>query len=123
MIVRGSWQIAFVVFENADIIKPFYTDLWSIKFLDTALRTEPTDLDPIQIALRQQFELKLTGLPYNTDQQQLGDFLTHIKARTCFIPCDQQYRLRPYAFINFASLEDLDAAAAQSQKFKGKTLY
>ena len=123
MIVRGPWQIAFIVFENADIIKPFYNDLWSIKFLETALRIEPTDLDPMQIALRQQFELKLTGLPYNTDQLQLGDFLTHIKARMCFIPRDQQYRLRPYAFINFASLKDLDAAAAQSQKFKGKTLY
>src|SRR5215216_1506495 len=123
MIVRGLWQIAFIIFNNADIIKPFYNDLWSIKFLETALRIEPTDLDPMQIALRQQFELKLTGLPYNTDQQQLGDFLTHIKARTCFITRDQQYRLRPYAFINFASLEDLNAAAAQSQKFKGKIFY
>jgi len=37
MIVRGPWQITFIVFENADIIKPFYNDLWSIKFLETAL--------------------------------------------------------------------------------------
>jgi hypothetical protein len=123
MIIRGPWQIAFIVFENADVIKPFYNHLWSVKFLEVALRVEPTDLNPLQTSLRQQFELKLTGLPFNTNQQQLYDFLSHIKARTCFIPRDQQYRLRPYAFINFATLEDLDAAAAQSQKFKGKTLY
>src|SRR5215216_4640655 len=123
MIIRGPWQIAFVVFENADVIKPFYNDHWSIQFLDTALRVEPTDLNPLQTALRQQFELKLTGLPLNTDQLQLSDFLAHIKARSCFIPRDQQYRLRPYVFINFASLDDLDAAAAQSQKFKGKPLF
>jgi len=65
----------------------------------------------------------LTGLPLNTNQQQLQDFLSHIKAKSCFIPRDQQYRLRPYAFINFASLDDLDAAAAQSQKFKERSLF
>src|SRR5215216_6180436 len=123
MIIRGPWQIAFIVFENADTIKPFYDEHWSIQFLENALRVEPTDLDPLQIALRQQFELKLTGLPLNTNQQQLQDFLAHIKARLCFIPRDQQYRLRPYAFINFASLDDLDAAAAQSHRFKGKPLF
>src|SRR5215216_308377 len=123
MIIRGPWQIAFIVFENADTIKPFYDEHWSIQFLENALRVEPTDLDPLQIALRQQFELKLTGLPLNTNQQQLQDFLSHIKAKSCFIPRDQQYRLRPYAFINFASLDDLDAAAAQSHRFKEKPLF
>ena len=75
MIVRGPWQIAFIVFETADVIKPFYDNLWSIRFLEYALRVEPTDLNEIQTALHQQFELKLTGLPLNTNQQQLHDFL------------------------------------------------
>jgi hypothetical protein len=77
----------------------------------------------MQTALRQQFELKLTGLPFNTDQRQLIDFLLHIKAKSCFIPRDQQYRLRPYAFVNFANADDLQSAATQSQKFKGKVLF
>jgi len=91
--------------------------------LENFLRVEPTDLDPSQIAIRQQFKLKLTGLPYNTDQRQLIDFLTHIKAKSCFIPRDQQYHLRPYAFVNLANNDDLISAANQSQKFKGKVLY
>src|SRR5215216_3850393 len=123
MIICGLWQIAFIVFEKAETIKPFYDDHWSIQFLENALRVEPTDLDPMQISLRQQFELKLTGLPLNTNQLQLQDFLAHIKAKSCYIPRDQQYRLRPYAFINFASLDDMDAAAAQSQQFKGRPLF
>ena len=84
---------------------------------------ELTDLDPMQTTLRQQFELKLTGLPLNTDQCSLHDFLTQIKAKSCFIPRDQQYRLRPYAFVNFANIEDLDAAATQHHKFKGNVLH
>src|SRR5215216_7011020 len=31
MIIRGLWQIAFIVFENADTIKPFYDEHWSIQ--------------------------------------------------------------------------------------------
>jgi hypothetical protein len=123
LIVRGPWQIAFIVYENNDSIKQFYNDIWSVSFLEFALRVEPTDLDPLQTTLRQQFELKLTGLPFNTDQRSLQEFLTQINAKSCFIPRDQQYRLRPYAFINFGTIEDLDAAAAQHHKFKGNILY
>jgi hypothetical protein len=52
MIIRGPWQIAFIVFEHAETIKPFYNDNWSIQFLENALRIEPTDLDHMQISLR-----------------------------------------------------------------------
>ena len=86
MIIRGPWQIAFIVFENPADIKQFYDHVWSVSFLENLLRVEPTDLDPMQIALRQQFELKLTGLPFNTDQRQLINFLLHINAKSCFIP-------------------------------------
>ena len=123
MIIRGPWQIAFIVFEDPKSIAPFYDLVWSVSFLENFLRVEPTDLDPIQTALRQQFELKLTGLPFNTNQQQLIDFLLHINAKSYFIPRDQQYSLRPYAFINFATSDDLASAASQSQKFKNKVLY
>ena len=68
MIIHGPWQIAFIVYEEPDSIKAFYDRVWSVTFLEFLLRVEPTDLDPTQIALRQQFELKLTGLPFNTDQ-------------------------------------------------------
>ena len=71
LIVRGPWQIAFIVYENNDAIKQFYNDTWSVSFLEFTLRVEPTDLDPLQTTLRQQFELKLTGLPLNTDQRSL----------------------------------------------------
>src|SRR5688572_19743990 len=56
LIVRGPWQIAFIVYENNDSIKQFYNDTWSVFFLEFALRVEPTDLDPLQTTLCQQFE-------------------------------------------------------------------
>src|SRR3954454_9948044 len=86
LIVRGPWQIAFIVYENNDAIKQFYNDTWSVSFLEFALRVESTDLDPMQTTLRQQFELKLTGLPLNTDQRSLQDFLTQIKPNHALFP-------------------------------------
>ena len=68
MIIRGPWQIAFIVYEDPKSIAQFYDHVWFVSFLENFLRVEPTDLDPMQTALRQQFELKLTGLPFNTDQ-------------------------------------------------------
>jgi hypothetical protein len=123
MITRGPWQIAFVVYESPDSIKPFYDKVWSLPLLDFTVRIEPTDLDALQLILRQQFELKLTGLPFNTTQRDLLTFLDIIKAKSCFIPRDLQYRNRPYAYINFDNQEDYDAALNSHHKFKSNVLF
>ena len=123
MITRGPWQIAFIVYESPDAIKSFYNDVWSLPLLDFAVRIEPTDLDAMQLILRQQFELKLTGLPFNTTQRDLQTFLESIKAKTCFIPRDLQYRNRPYAYINFDNQDDYDFAIKSQHKFKSNILF
>ena len=86
--------------------------------MEFSVRIEPTDITELQTALRQQFELKLTRLPFNTTQLDLSGFLTQIKAKSCFIPRDRQYRLRPYAYINFDNINDYDNAFNSQQKFK-----
>ncbi|CAI2197184.1 11521_t:CDS:1, partial [Funneliformis geosporum] len=88
MITRGPWQITFIVYESSDSIQQFYDNTWSILLIEFSVRIEPTDINELQTALRQQFELKLTELPFNTTQLDLSDFLTQIKAKSCFIPRD-----------------------------------
>ncbi|CAI2195204.1 9120_t:CDS:1, partial [Funneliformis geosporum] len=81
-------QIAFIVYESPDSIQQFYDTTWSILLMEFSVIIESTDINEIQTALRQQFELKLTGLLFNTTQLDLSDFLIQIKAKSCFIPKD-----------------------------------
>ncbi|CAI2192297.1 10582_t:CDS:1 [Funneliformis geosporum] len=123
MITKGSWQIAFIVYELPDSIQQFYDTTWSILLMRFSVRIEPTDINEIQTALRQQFEFKLTGLPFNTTQLDLSGFLTQIKAKSCFILRDRQYCLRPYGYINFDNIDDYDNAFNLQQKFKNRILF
>ncbi|CAI2184072.1 4292_t:CDS:2, partial [Funneliformis geosporum] len=66
----------------------FNDNTWSILLMEFSVRIEPTNINEIQTALRQQFELKLTGFSFNITQLDLFDFLIQIKAKSCFIPRD-----------------------------------
>ncbi|CAI2180094.1 8871_t:CDS:2 [Funneliformis geosporum] len=63
---KDPWQIAFIVYGSLDSIQKFYDNTWSILLMEFSVRIELTDITEIQTSLRQQFELKLTGFPFNT---------------------------------------------------------
>ncbi len=124
MITRGPWQQAYVVFEDRNIIQPFYFDQWSIQIMDFNVRVSPTDLSDDYQTLRKEFCCKLTGLPFNTTAQDLASVVTQSKAKTCFIPRTRNgYKPHRFAYLQFASAKDLADAIKQQYKLNNYTLY
>ncbi|CAI2184194.1 5727_t:CDS:1, partial [Funneliformis geosporum] len=52
MIIRGPWQITFIIYESLDFIQQFYDNIWSILLMEFSVRIEPTNITEIQTALR-----------------------------------------------------------------------
>lgn len=77
-----------------------------------------------QRAKRKALCLKLSGLPPNITTRDLHGFLSNIRAKSCFISWNlRSYRPLNYAYVNFASDEDLAIATDNVYTFKGRELY
>jgi hypothetical protein len=70
---------------------------------------------------RKKFSLRLSGLYYQTSGYDLEEVLKCCKGQTCFIPALMlrgRYQRCRYAYINFATEEDMHAASQMTIEFK-----
>jgi RNA recognition motif-containing protein len=111
---KNAWQQAFVLFKEEDSANKFY-DQWGIIYLKHFLKVHPLKLPTEDWNKRSKFTLKLTGLPSGTTIVDLLDIFDATSAKTIVIPKGiRAYQPRPYAYIAFASEEDMNAALTTS---------
>jgi hypothetical protein len=124
MRTRNLFQHAFITYENKESIDRFKYEDWSVLILKDAVRVLPLSLDQEERNRRQHHCYKLAGLPAGTQARDLMEYLSKIKAKSCFIPRNpSNYRPLNYAFINFATEEDQIAAGATEHSYKSHVLY
>ena len=111
---KNAWQQAFVLFKEEDSANKFY-DQWGTIYLKHFLKVHPLILPTEEWNKRSKFTLKLTGLPSGTTIVDLLDIFDATNAKTIVIPKGiRAYQPRPYAYIAFASEEDMNAALTTS---------
>ena len=124
MRTRNLFQHAFIRYSSVDDIKDFMDTSWCAFIAKNCVRVLPLSLTAEQRLIRQQFCLKLAGIPRNCQAGHLVDFLKSINAKSCFIPRNfQTYRQQNFAFVNFINQEDLDLASNTSYSYQKSRLY
>src|SRR6266498_1995047 len=101
MRTRNLFQHAFIRYSSVDDIKDFMDTSWCAFIAKNCVRVLPLSLTAEQRLIRQQFCLKLAGIP-----------------RNC-----QTYRQQNFAFVNFINQEDLDLASNTSYSYQKSRLY
>src|SRR6266498_664340 len=124
MRTRNLFQHAFIRYSSVDDIKDFMDTSWCAFIAKNCVRVLPLSLTAEQRLVRQQFCLKLAGIPRNCQAGHLVDFLKSINAKSWFIPRNfQTYRQQNFAFVNFITQEDLDLASNTSYSYQKSRLY
>ena len=124
MRTRNLFQHAYIRYTSADAIKDFKDTSWCSFIAKHCVRVLPLTLTAEERLLRQQFCLKLAGIPRNCQAGHLVGFLKSINAKSCFIPRNlQTYRQQNFAFVNFCNKDDFDRASLSSYSFQESRLY
>jgi RNA recognition motif-containing protein len=84
--VRGMYQTAFITYENEADIQNFYDNTWSVYIGKHLVSVIPILLSKEKREVRNNFCIKLSGLPFNTFALDLRNLLVDIHAKYCFIP-------------------------------------
>ncbi|RIA86643.1 hypothetical protein C1645_828962 [Glomus cerebriforme] len=109
------YQTAYVIFKDVANTKFFY-DTWSHVINSHVVRVIPLSLTEEQRKIRNQFTLKLSGLPPNTLAVDLKPSVKLVQGKTVFIPRNPKtYKPLRYAYISFTTAQD--ALLANNQSF------
>ncbi|RIA82037.1 hypothetical protein C1645_835981 [Glomus cerebriforme] len=117
------YQTAYVVFKDAAVTRIFI-NTWSHVINSHVVRVIPLHLSDDQRKIRNQHTLKLSGLPANTLAVDIKPSIKLVHGKTVFIPRNPKtYKTFRYAYVSFASAEDLTSAKNQSFIFKNNQLF
>ncbi|CAJ0914544.1 13206_t:CDS:2, partial [Entrophospora sp. SA101] len=79
--------------------------------------------EKIERIKKNEFTLKLSGLPYGTTYYDIIDIVKAVKGKSCFIPRTRtQYGRARYAFIAFENEKDQNEAATTHYAYKNNKL-
>src|SRR6266542_515811 len=71
MTTTGMWQRAYVVYKDASTIRQLKSDVWSLDIMDFSVRVHALNLSKEDYGDREAYSLKLTGLPFDTTENDL----------------------------------------------------
>jgi hypothetical protein len=116
----GLYQVTFITYKDVSLVEYFYTH-WSFHINKDIVRVLLLQLSKEDREHRKKFSLRLSGLYYQTSGYDLKEVLKYCKGQTCFIPAfmlRSRYQHCRYAYINFATKEDMNAAYQMTIEFK-----
>ncbi|CAB4435501.1 unnamed protein product [Rhizophagus irregularis] len=111
----GLYNQAFLRFKEADVLEKYFKDaraLWSHYVDKHSVKVIPKLLSDEEIEIRKKYNLKLSGLAYNTAAIDIQEILSTVKAKTCKIPRIPNERYTParYAYVSFDTEECMNKA-------------
>ncbi|CAB4409635.1 unnamed protein product [Rhizophagus irregularis] len=119
---RNHYYNAHIQFADASSVTQF-EDIWAIICLENSLRVCPASYLKSQRDSRREHVAILAGIPKNIKEADLTDIASQVNAKAINIPLSyNSYKPKPYAYFNFASFENLEAAKELTITFRGKGL-
>ncbi|PKY44895.1 hypothetical protein RhiirA4_515082 [Rhizophagus irregularis] len=111
----GLYNQAFLRFKEADVLEKYFKDaraLWSHYVDKHSVKVIPKLLSDEEREIRKKYNLKLSGLAYNTAAMDIQEILSTVKAKTCKIPRIPNERYTParYAYVSFDTEECMNKA-------------
>ncbi|CAB4433866.1 unnamed protein product [Rhizophagus irregularis] len=111
----GLYNQAFLRFKEADVVEKYFKDaraLWSHYVDKHSVKVIPKLLSDEEREIRKKYNLKLSGLAYNTAAMDIQEILSTVKAKTCKIPRIPNERYTParYAYVSFNTEECMNKA-------------
>src|ERR1043165_218856 len=120
---NAIFQIAEIIYENAESIKSFYQGHWSLFVKEECVRIFPASMTNEERAARQQHTAILRNLPSNIHAIDLHSIYSEINAVSIGLPrYTKSYQTKPWAYIAFKSEEAMHAAMEISCSFNGRSL-
>ncbi|PKY61648.1 hypothetical protein RhiirA4_486918 [Rhizophagus irregularis] len=100
-----------------------FEDTWAIICLGNSLRVCPASYPKSQRDSRREHVAILAGIPKNIKEADLLEIASQVNAKAINIPLSyNSYKPKPYAYFNFSSFENLEAAKELTVAFRGKGL-
>src|ERR1043166_2588456 len=120
---NAIFQIAEIIYEDAESIKSFYQGHWSLFVKGECVRIFPATMTNEERAARQQHTAILRNLPTNIHAIDLHSIYSEINAVSIGLPrYTKSYQTKPWAYIAFKSEEAMQAAMEISCSFNGRNL-
>ncbi|PKK58061.1 hypothetical protein RhiirC2_796921 [Rhizophagus irregularis] len=95
----------------------------AIIYLGNSLRICPASYLKAQRDVRREHIAILVGIPKNIKEADLSEIALQVNAKAVNIPLSyNSYKPKPYAYLNFASFESLEAAKELTIAFRNKGL-
>ncbi|CAB4440207.1 unnamed protein product [Rhizophagus irregularis] len=119
---RNHYYNAHIQFADASSVTQF-EDTWAIICLGNSLRVCPASFPKSQRDSRREHVAILAGIPKNIKEADLLEIASQVNAKAINIPLSyNSYKPKPYAYFNFSSFENLEAAKELTVAFRGKGL-
>ncbi|PKY55841.1 hypothetical protein RhiirA4_475607 [Rhizophagus irregularis] len=119
---RNHYYNAHIQFADVSSVTQF-DDIWAIICLGNSLRVCLASFPKSQRDSRREHVAILAGIPKNIKEADLLEIASHVNAKAVNIPLSyNSYKSKPYAYFNFASFENLEAAKELTIAFRGKGL-
>ncbi|GBB95393.1 hypothetical protein RclHR1_25250001 [Rhizophagus clarus] len=116
----GMYQTAYITFKDKAALN-YFTNNWSCHVSKDIVRVLPIKMSQEDRKQRKRFSLRLSGLYYNTTGYDLQPVLDKCRDKSCFIPAlirNGKYCKSRYAYVEFATEEDMQAALDMTIEFK-----
>ncbi|CAB4413295.1 unnamed protein product [Rhizophagus irregularis] len=119
---RNHYYNAHIQFADASSVTQF-DDVWAIICLGNSLRVCLASYPKSQRDSRREHVAILAGIPKNIKEADLLKIASQVNAKAINIPLSyNSYKPKPYAYFNFSSFENLEAAKELTVAFRGKGL-
>ncbi|PKY45571.1 hypothetical protein RhiirA4_460191, partial [Rhizophagus irregularis] len=119
---RNHYYNAHIQFADASSVTQF-EDIWAIICLGNSLRVCLASYLKFQRDSCREHVAILAGIPKNIKEADLLEIASQVNAKAINIPLSyNSYKPKPYAYFNFASFENLEAAKELTIAFRGKGL-
>ncbi|CAB4413924.1 unnamed protein product [Rhizophagus irregularis] len=119
---RNHYYNAHIQFADTSSVAQF-EDTWAIICLGNSLRVCPASYPKSQRDSHREHVAILAGIPKNIKEADLLEIASQVNAKAINIPLSyNSYKPKPYAYFNFSSFENLEAAKELTVAFRGKGL-
>ncbi|PKY52545.1 hypothetical protein RhiirA4_470232 [Rhizophagus irregularis] len=119
---RNHYYNAHIQFADASSVTQF-EDIWAIICLGNFLHVCPASFPKSQRDSCREHVAILASIPKNIKEADLLEIASQVHAKAVNIPLSyNSYKPKPYAYFNFASFENLEAAKELTIAFRGRGL-
>lgn len=122
--VKGNYQIAHIVFKDESSVSENFNYRWSARIGYDSVRVIPLTWTDVERQHRNEFVLKLTGLPKGRNSHDILTYVNQMGGKTFFRPRNPvTYRYYSYAYVSFNKADEMNKALNDKPTYKKQDLY